>query len=40
MNPWIESIVMKATPYFKENPYVKAYLADAETNMKRLQVTP
>ncbi len=40
MTPWIESIVMKATPYFKENPYVKAYLADAETNRKRMQVEP
>ncbi len=40
MTPWIESIMLKATPYFKENPYVKAYLADAETNMKRLQVAP
>jgi hypothetical protein len=40
MTPWIESIVMKATPYFKENPYVKAYLADAELNRKRMEVQP
>lgn len=36
MTPQIETILMKATPYFKNQPYVKRYLDAARVNMEKL----
>jgi hypothetical protein len=40
ITPQIEDILSKATPYFKNNSYVKDYMQTAEENMKRLQNSP
>lgn len=37
MNAQIEDIMSKATPYFKNDPYVKSYLKAAEENMRHLR---
>lgn len=34
LTPQIEEILVKATPYFKNNPYVRRYIEAAQQNMK------
>ncbi len=34
LTPWVEDIMSKATPYFKSNPYVRAYYQKALENQQ------
>ena len=36
MNPQIEDIMSKATPKFKENPYIQQWMKTAETNQRNI----
>lgn len=36
LNPQIEEIISQAPPYFKNHPYVKEYIKEAESNMEKL----
>ena len=37
LNPQIEEIISQAPPYFKNHPYVKEYIKEAESNMEKLR---